>query len=82
MTYLGHDNDFKKSFYSLNLFKAYSRHLLGVLPASKAFFEFLCDIFAFQKLHKCTCYSGRSSVNCPTFTKICPFLFTLYACSG
>ena len=61
MTYLGHNNDFKKSSYSLNLFKAY-----------------FCGIFAFQKLRKkCTCYSGRSSLNCRTFTKICPFLFTL-----
>ena len=25
---------------------------------------------------------GGSSLNCPKFTKVCPFLFTLYACSG
>ena len=38
MTYLGQENDFLESSYSLTLFEAYFRHLLGELPACKAFF--------------------------------------------
>ena len=48
MTYLGQENDFVKSSYSLTLFNTYSRYLLGTLPACNAFFEFLCRIFATQ----------------------------------
>ena len=81
MTYLGQENDFVKSSYSLNLFEAYFRQLLGALPACNAFFEFSCGIFAFQKFYKFTCWLGGLSLNCPKFIKIC-FLFTLYLCPG
>ena len=37
MTYLGQDNDFINSSYSLTLFEAYLRHLFGALPACNAF---------------------------------------------
>ena len=50
--YLGPENDFLKPCYSLTLFEARFRHLLGALPACNAFFEFLCGIFAFQKFYK------------------------------
>ena len=77
MTYLGPDNDFINSSYSLTLSEAYLRHLFGALPACNAFFEFLCGIFASQKFCRLPC-----CLDCPKFTKICPFLFTQYACPG
>ena len=78
MTYLGQDNDFVKSSYSFTLSEAYFKELLGALPACNAFFEFLCGLFASQKFYKFTCCLRGSFLNCPTFTEICPFLFTLY----
>ena len=51
---VGQDNDFVNSSYSLTLFEVYFRHSLShylhAIP-----FEFLCHIFASQKLYKFTC---------------------------
>ena len=82
MTYLAQDNYFIKLSYSLTLFETFSKNILGALPACHAFFGFLCGIFASQKFYKFTYSLWWSSLTCPKFTKICPFLFTLYARSG
>ena len=73
VTYLGQENDFVKSQYSLNLFEAYYRHSLGALSACNAFFELLCCIFASQKFYKFTCCLGKTSMNCPKCTKYVSF---------
>ena len=62
---------------NFKLFEAYFRQLLGALPVCNAFFQFSRGVFASQKF-----YGGGSFLNCHKFTKICPFLFTLYACPG
>ena len=80
MTYLGRENDFVKSLYSLTLFETNFRHSLGALSACNAFFEFSCGIFASQKFYEFTCCLGRTSLNFSTFTEICPFFFTLNTC--
>ena len=82
MTYLGQENDFVKSLYSLIRLEVHFRHSLGILSACNAFFEFLCGIFASQKFHTLRSCLGRTSFNCPIFSKTCSFLFTLYACWG
>ena len=73
MTYLGQENNFVKSQYSLTLFEAHFRHSLGALSACNAFFEFLCCIFAFQKFFKFTCCLGKKSLSCPKCTDYVPF---------
>ena len=73
MTYLGQENDFVESQYSLTSFEAYFRHSLGALSVCNAFFEFLCCIFASQKFYKFTCCFGKTSLNCPKCTKYVPF---------
>ena len=50
MTYLGQETDFVKSSYSLILFEAYFRNLLGALPPWNTLFEFLCGIFTSQNV--------------------------------
>ena len=80
MTFIGQDNDFVKTSCSMTLFEAYLSHLMGALPTCNAFFVLLC--FASQKFYKFTCCLVGSPFNCPKFTKICPFLFTLHACPG
>ena len=44
MTYLGQENDFVKSWYSLTLFEGQFRHSLCALSVCNAFFEVLCGI--------------------------------------
>ena len=74
MTYHGHENDFVKSSYSLTLFETYFRVLLDVLnPCSSSFLNFFVALLLLKNL-------WVSSLNCPKFTKMCPFLFKLYAC--
>ena len=73
MTYLGQENDFVKSQYSLTLFEAYFIHSLGALSVCNAFFEFLCCTFASQKFYKFTCCLGKTPLNCPKCTKYVPF---------
>ena len=73
MTYLGQENDFVKSQYSLTLFKAFFRHSLGALSACNAFFEFLCYNFTCQKFYTFTCCLKKTSLNCPECTKYVPF---------
>ena len=82
MIYLGQENDFSKTSYSLTLFEAFFRHLLGTLPVNNAFFELLCGIFGSRKFYKFIYYLRGSSLNCPKFTKTRPFLLTLCACPG
>ena len=71
---------------NFKLFEAYFRQLLGALPVCNAFFQFSRGIFASQKFYDFTCclgwVGGGTFLNCHKFTKICPFLFTLYACPG
>ena len=69
MIYLGQENDFVKSSYSLTLFGAYFRHSLGALSPCNAFFDFFCGIFASQIFYKLTCCLGKTSSNCPKFNK-------------
>ena len=49
MTYLGQENHFAKSSYSLSLFEAYFRHLLGCVACMQCLFWSLC---AASLLHK------------------------------
>ena len=56
MTYLRQENGFSKTSYSLTLFEAYFRHLLGTLPVSNAFFKLLCGIFGSQKFYNSIYY--------------------------
>ena len=44
MTYLGQENDFVKSSYSLTLFEAFLRHLLEALTSRNACYELLCGM--------------------------------------
>ena len=53
----------------------------GITCMQCLFFPFSSGIFASQKFYTFTCCLGGSSLNCPKFTKICPFSFSLYACS-
>ena len=82
MTYLGQENDSVKSLYSLIILEVHFRHSLGTLSACNAFFEFFCGTFASHKFNILTSCLGRTSFNCPKFTKTCSFLFTLYAYWG
>lgn len=66
MTYLGQENDFVKLSYFFSKFEAYFRHLLCVLPACDAFFEFLVEVLhsKYFKFRHCL---GASSLNGPKF---------------
>ena len=77
MTYLGRENDFVKPSYSLTLFEACFRHSLGRYLHVMPFSDFCVAFF----LAQFTCCL-EWTFHCPTFTKIYPFLLTLYACRG
>ena len=49
------------------------RHSLGALSACNAFFEFLCCIFACQNFYAFTSSLGKTSLDCPKYTKHVPF---------
>ena len=68
-------------FILFTKFEVYFRDLLGALNLCDAsFLNFSCGTLASQIFHKCTYFLWMLSLNCPRFTKIYPFLFTLYTC--